>query len=151
METKSERHKLANAQKAAAGKPHGSRRPYGYEADLITIYKPEAAILREMGRRIMAGHGFKEVAYWLNEQGHTTTTGKLWYPLTVRNMLLKPRYGGIRTYNGAEYPAVGDVNPNWPHRDGGGWPQPRVGASCRRLAALEVTPRRCRWGRGRSR
>jgi DNA invertase Pin-like site-specific DNA recombinase len=32
IETKSARQKLANAQAAAAGKPHGSRRPYGYEA-----------------------------------------------------------------------------------------------------------------------
>lgn len=106
VETKSERHKLANAQKAAAGKPHGSRRPYGYEADLVTLYEPEAALLREMGRRVIAGHSYKEVGWWMNAQGHTTTLGKSWYPVTVRNMLLKKRYGGIREYKGAEYPAV---------------------------------------------
>lgn len=106
METKSARHKLANAQKAAAGKPHGSRRPYAYENDLVTLCEPEAAVLREMGRRIMVGHGYKEVAWWANEHGHTTTTGKLWYALTVRNMLRKKRYGGIREHSGTDYPAT---------------------------------------------
>lgn len=106
METKSERHRLANAQKAAAGKPHGSRRPYGYESDLMTIRESEAAVLREMGRRVISGHSYKEVAWWANEQGHTTTTGRPWLPLTIRNMLRKPRYGGIREHNGAHYPAA---------------------------------------------
>lgn len=105
VETKSERHRLANAQKAAAGKPHGSRRPYGYEIDLVTIRESEAVVLREMASRLLKGHGYKDIAYWLNEQGHRTTTGKLWYPITVRNMLQKKRYGGIRDYKGTEYPA----------------------------------------------
>jgi hypothetical protein len=52
------------------------------------------------------GHSFKEVAYWANEQGHHTTDGKLWYPITVRNMLLRKRYVGIRIHNGSEYPAM---------------------------------------------
>jgi DNA invertase Pin-like site-specific DNA recombinase len=105
VETKSERHKLANAQKARAGKPHGSRRPYGYEPDLMTVRESEAAVLREMARLVLSGHGFKDVAYWANENGHTTSTGRLWYPITVRNMLQKPRYGGIREYNGSRYAA----------------------------------------------
>ena len=37
VERKSARHKRANLQKAQAGKPHGSKRAYGYEADLVTI------------------------------------------------------------------------------------------------------------------
>lgn len=106
METKSERHKLANSQKAAAGKPHGSRRPYGYQADLVTICEPEAAVLREMARRVILGHAYNEIAYWANENGHLTTQGKLWYPVTVRNLLLKKRYAGIRVHNGVEYPGI---------------------------------------------
>ena len=106
MESKSERHILANAQKAALGRPHGSRRPFGYNSDLMTLYEPEAAVLRYMADRVMAGYSCKEIAYKLNELGHRTTTGKLWYPLTVRNMLIKKRYAGIREYRGTEYPAV---------------------------------------------
>jgi len=106
IETKSARQKLANAQAAAAGKPHGSRRPYGYEADLMTVYEPEARILHTMAARVIAGHSCKEVAYWAHEHGYTTTMGKPFYPLTVRNMLMKKRYAGIREYEGAEYPAA---------------------------------------------
>lgn len=106
VEVKSERHKLANEQKARAGKPHGSRRPYGYEADLVTVRESEATVLREMASRVLAGHSYKEIAYWLNKVGHKTTMGKLWYPITVRNMLGKERYAGIRVYRGASYPAV---------------------------------------------
>jgi len=36
---------LANAQ---AGLPHGSVRPFGYEADKITVRESEAAVVREM-------------------------------------------------------------------------------------------------------
>lgn len=100
VETKSERHKLANRQRAAIGKPHGSRRPYGYQSDLMSLHDEEADVLREMARRVISGQGYKEVAHWLNRQGHTTTTGRPWLPITVRNLLRKPRYGGWRDYNG---------------------------------------------------
>lgn len=107
VETKSERHKLANRQKAEAGKPHhGGRRPFGYEDDMLTIREDEAALLREMAKRVIAGSGYKHVAHWLNAEGFRTTMGRLWYPLTVRNMLRKPRYAGIRVYEGVEYPAA---------------------------------------------
>ena len=105
VETKSERHRLANEQKAKAGKPHASRRPYGYEPGYKAIRESEASVLREMARQVISGSSFKEVAWWLNEQGHTTTLGRPWYPLTVRNMLNKERYAGKRTYKGAIYDA----------------------------------------------
>ncbi len=106
METKGERHRLANAQKAAAGKPHGSRRPFGYEADMMTIRATEAAILREMAAKVISGYSYKDVAFWLNRDGHRTTQGRPWLAITIRNMLSKPRYSGIRTYHGARYPAL---------------------------------------------
>jgi len=106
VERKSARQRRAAIQKAQAGKPHGSKRAYGYEADLVTLIESEAAVIREMARRVIAGHSFKEVAFWANAQGYRTTTGKIFYPLTVRNLLHKKRYAGIREHNGAEYPAV---------------------------------------------
>ena len=106
IEVKSARQKLANQQKAAAGRPHGSRRPYGYEDDLVTIRECEADILREMARRVIQGHSYAEIAWWLNEAGKTTTLGKPWYPVTIRNLLMKPRYGGIREYRGEHFQAA---------------------------------------------
>ena len=92
--------------KAKQGKPQGGRRPFGYESDMTTVYEPEASVLREMARRVVVGHSYKNVAWWLNETNHRTSTGKLWYPITVRNLLRKPRYAGIRVHEGVEYPAV---------------------------------------------
>lgn len=105
VEVKSERHKLANRQRASQGKPHGSRRPFGYEQDMLTLRESEADLLREMARRIIGGQGYKHVAHWLNAEGHTTSMGGSWYAITVRNLLRKPRYGGFREYNGELFPA----------------------------------------------
>lgn len=101
----SERMTDLSARKAKQGRPQGSRRPFGYEADLVTIREPEAEALREMARQVLSGQSYKHVAWWLNEHGITTAMGKLWFPITVRNMLRKPRYAAIRVYEGEEYPA----------------------------------------------
>jgi DNA invertase Pin-like site-specific DNA recombinase len=108
IEQKSDRQIRANAQKARAGKPHGSRRPFGYEADMVTINETEAAIMREMARRYLAGHSFKEIAIWANEQGHATSMGRPWHNITVRNLLNRKRNAGLREYDGVDYPAVWD-------------------------------------------
>jgi len=66
----------------------------------------EAAILREMGNKLLGGYSFKDVAYWANQQGYRTTEGKLWYPVTIRNTLRRVRYAAIREHHGAHYPAT---------------------------------------------
>ena len=58
-----------------------------------------------MGDRLLAGHSFKEIAYWCNDQGFTTSEGKLWHSVTVRNTLRRVRYAGIREHKGSQYPA----------------------------------------------
>jgi DNA invertase Pin-like site-specific DNA recombinase len=103
VEIKGERQRLANRQRAAAGQPHGSRRPYGYTDNQMFLEPSEAKVLREMAKRVINGQSFKEIAWWANEQGYRTTTGKLFYPITIRNMLQKPRYAGLREYDGTTY------------------------------------------------
>jgi DNA invertase Pin-like site-specific DNA recombinase len=105
-EVKSERHKLANRQKAEKGLPHGARRAYGYESDGMTIKEDEALVLKHMADKFLNGWSYKELAYWLNEEGIPTAQGKLFYPITVRNMLRRKRYAGLREYEGIDYPAV---------------------------------------------
>lgn len=95
-----------SVRKAQQGKPQGGRRPFGYQADMVSLYQPEADVLREMARRVIGGHSYKNVAWWANEEGHRTSTGKLWFPITVRNLLMKSRYAGVRVHGGVEYPAV---------------------------------------------
>src|SRR5919112_724605 len=69
----------------------------------MPLYEPEAAVLQEMARRIIGGYSFKDVAWWANQQGYRTTTGKEFLPVTIRNMLQKPRYAGLREYDGVIY------------------------------------------------
>lgn len=106
VETKSERHRLANRQRAEQGLPHLCRRPYGYEQGGIEIKPDEAEVLRHWAKMLQSGYGFKHCAWWANENGHKTTRGAQFYPVTVRNMITAKRYAGIRHYEGVDYPAV---------------------------------------------
>ena len=102
----SRRLKRKNLERAERGLPHGSRRPFGYNADQMTLHPTEAPILQEMGRRVLNGGSYKRIAWWLNQQGVKTTEGKLWLPITVRNTLRRTRYAGFRIYEGKEYSGI---------------------------------------------
>jgi hypothetical protein len=106
VETKTARQKLANAQHAALGRPYGSVRCYGYERGYSAIREAEATVLREMAKRVIQGHSFFDVTYWANEAGHKTAAGGLWLPSTVKRVLTRKAYAGIREYQGAEYPGT---------------------------------------------
>src|SRR5438128_1675724 len=47
---KSERHLVAEERLATTGKAHGGRRPFGFEADRVTIRDDEALLIREAAR-----------------------------------------------------------------------------------------------------
>ncbi len=102
----SRRLKRKNVERAELGLPHGSRRPFGYNKDQLTLHPTEAPVLQEMGRRILNGGSYKRTAWWLNQQGIKTTEGKLWLPITVRNTLRRTRYAGFRIYEGKEYSGI---------------------------------------------
>lgn len=104
-ETSTERVKAAKLQQAKAGKWSGGQRPYGYEPACAAIRETEAAIVRELAARVIAGESFNRLAWDLNRRGVLTTNGKEWNALKVRNMLSHARYAGIREHNGVHYPA----------------------------------------------
>jgi site-specific DNA recombinase len=108
-EHKSDRVRRKLAANAAAGKPHGGHRPYGWEPDRLTIRESEAAVIRESTSRILAGEPVRSVFRDLNERGQHNASGKPWTHPTFRNVLLHARHAGIRTYKGQE---VG--RGNWP-------------------------------------
>jgi site-specific DNA recombinase len=106
VERKSARQKRANQQRAEAGQPHRARRAYGYEQDGVTIRESEAAVLRVMADKLLKGWSYNELAYYLNEQGHTTALGNPFYSVAIRQMMQRKRYAGIREHNGVEYEAT---------------------------------------------
>lgn len=86
---------------AAAGMPHGgSNRPFGYEADRITVNPAEAEVVRTMVARMLAGESARSIATWLNESGVASVSGKVWSTTTVRAIVTSPRIAGLRAHRG---------------------------------------------------
>lgn len=93
---------------AIAGRPHGKllygyRRRYNEATGALEaqeIHPEQAAILREMARRVLAGESTYAVAVWLNDQGITTPKGAAWVPVQVKRVLVNPGYAGKRVYQG---------------------------------------------------
>lgn len=106
VETKGERHRLANSQRAKAGLPHAGRRAFGYAHDGMTLVEEEALALKEVGQRFLSGYTYTQLADWLNDSGYVTTMGNPFYGVAVRQMLQRKRYAGVREHDGAEYPAA---------------------------------------------
>ena len=55
-----------------AGEPNGSARPFGFEDDLVTQREDEAAILRDMTARFLAGETQNAIIADLNARGITS-------------------------------------------------------------------------------
>lgn len=100
VERKSARQKLANLQRAEAGKPAAGRRAYGYAPNGLDVVPEEARVVREAFRRFLAGDGLRTIATDLNARGSVTSRGVAWTPGTLRLMLKNPRYAALRTHRG---------------------------------------------------
>ncbi|MEO3856095.1 recombinase family protein [Acrocarpospora sp. B8E8] len=104
---------------AATGRPHG-RQLFGYRRlyhettrEFVSqVIDPEqAATIREMAKRVLAGESLYMVADWLNSQDKPTGTGGQWIPGQVKRTLLNPGYIGMRVHQGkivgkAVWPAI---------------------------------------------
>ncbi|MFS0893711.1 recombinase family protein [Microbacterium sp. 179-I 3D3 NHS] len=95
IERKGARHRRANEQRVAAGKPHAGRRRYGYEIDGETPREEEAAVVRRCFEQIASGASLRSVVAGLLADNVPPGTGKGWGGARVRYMLLNPSYGGL--------------------------------------------------------
>jgi DNA invertase Pin-like site-specific DNA recombinase len=91
-EATAERVARAKLQMAKAGKWHGGVRPYGYEKGGITIYEPEAAVIKKCVARLVAGETMMSVVRSLNERGIPTKDGKKWSVGNMKRTITKKRY-----------------------------------------------------------
>jgi DNA invertase Pin-like site-specific DNA recombinase len=99
-DTKSRRVRRKMDQNAADGRPHGGARPFGYEDDKLTVRESEAAVIRELVERHLAGESLRSLALWLDAEGIPTARGGHWNTGTLRNMLASPRIAGLREHRG---------------------------------------------------
>jgi site-specific DNA recombinase len=98
---RSARIKRKMEQNAQAGLPHGgSTRPFGYADDMVTIVPAEAAIIRTLAKRFLAGESLRSLATWLDDTGVKTVTGQPWRTPTLRTMLASGRIAGLREFRG---------------------------------------------------
>jgi site-specific DNA recombinase len=106
---KSERLRRKALESAEAGRPNGGVRPFGYEKDQMTVVESEAAVIRELADRFLAGEATASLTRWLQEQQIPTTRGAQWQTSTVAQVLKSPRIAGLRSHNGT---VIGDAL--WP-------------------------------------
>jgi site-specific DNA recombinase len=100
VERKGARQKAAAKQAADQGRWTGGRRPFGYQADGLTADPVEAGILRALYSSVIEGESLYSMAKHLNKQGVKTSAGNQWSGENIRQMLIKHRYIGVRTYHG---------------------------------------------------
>ncbi len=118
----------AAAATAARGEPHG-RIPYGYTRS----YDPrtrklvsqdeepaEAAVVRELFARLRKGHSLRSIAAEFERRGIRTRTGKVFDAAHLRDLGLRPIYGGLRIHEPGnrsgryQGPLTGAVKAKWP-------------------------------------
>lgn len=113
-EHKAERQKRKHAELARAGKVGGGgTRPFGFEADRITVRPVEAEVIRQVARRLAAGETIRGLCADLDARGVATVTGRPWAPFTLRRIITSPRIAGLREHRGevvadAVWPAIVD-------------------------------------------
>ncbi len=98
-------------QNAEQGLPHGSVRPFGYDADKITLRESEAAVVRQMVARYLAGESLRALTIRLNDTKVAPAIATSWQTTAVRQILGSGRIAGLREHHGqvigeAVWPAI---------------------------------------------
>ncbi len=96
----SRRTKRKHLELAQGGVPVGSRRPFGYDDDRVTVREPEAELIRQAAADVLAGIGTHAIARRWNAQGVKTPYGNIWRQSPLKRMLVSPRLPGYRVYHG---------------------------------------------------
>lgn len=106
-----ERVQRAKLQAASHGKWRGGRRPFGYEADGVTVRPDEAAEVLRCSENLLRGTSIRSMSADLNRRGIRTTFGQEWRPATLRKCLARARNAGFVEHDGqvvgpAVWPAI---------------------------------------------
>ena len=101
-ETTRERVTRALEARRAQGLPTGGgKRPFGYEADFMTVRPEEARVIREVARRVLRGESLRGIAGDLDARGIRPTAGaKRWKPTDLGGIASSPRVAGVASRQG---------------------------------------------------
>ena len=96
----SQRVKRASRADARSGAFTGGRRPYGYEADGVTVRTAERDVIQEAARLVLGGKSVRWIAGDLNRRGLLTSPGNPWHPGPLGKILVSDRVAGHRVHDG---------------------------------------------------
>lgn len=101
IEQTSKRIRRMMLDRAEKGLPHGAS-GYGYRRiDGHDVLEPtEAAVVREIADRLLAGKSVKAVTESLNARGIPSPYGREWSRVTTRHVVLRERNAGLRRHQG---------------------------------------------------
>jgi hypothetical protein len=85
-------------EKATNGVGFSNYRPFGWNEDRLTLNDPEAEILRQAAREVLAGTGLFGICGRLNRLGIKTVRGNVWKTHAMRRVLRAPRIAGFAVY-----------------------------------------------------
>lgn len=111
-EKTSARIKRAALQKAMDGDVWTSgNRAFGYLDGNMELNEREAAAIRNVTQRFLAGESLNSLCRWLNENGYLTPANKPFRAKALRDILVSARISGRRSYLGeivavAKWPAI---------------------------------------------
>lgn len=88
-------------------------RAFGFEPDGRTVRDADAAMLREVADRVLAGEALGAICRDINARGYRTTTGGQWAHGALAKLLRRPRLAGLVSHHGriigpAAWPAILD-------------------------------------------
>jgi DNA invertase Pin-like site-specific DNA recombinase len=101
---------------AEAGMPAGGgSRPFGFQADKMTVVPEEAELIRSAAKRTLDGDTLHAICADWKAAGVRTVTGREWLPNVLRGILTSPRIAGLRQHRGevagtAAWPAIIDLD-----------------------------------------
>lgn len=104
-----ERLRMKSDELAAKGRPPGGRPPYGYGKG-YAVNPGEAAAVRRMADRVLAGASLLGIARELTADGIPTREGRPWHHSSVRATLVNPAIAGLRVHR-REVAGPGDWTP----------------------------------------
>lgn len=99
-ERTAERVARKHLENAMNGKAVGGVRPFGYEADKVTVRESEAALIRKATADVIAGVPLRAIAREWQEGGVLSPREVPWRSQTIRQMLRGPRLAGWRVHRG---------------------------------------------------
>lgn len=114
---KAARQRRANRQRAEQGRHFGTRRPFGFELDGVTIRQDEAEAVRKAFHDVLAGVSLHAIAKEWNARGfRTPQAGNEWDSTVLGRTLRTHRLAGLKTYRGEIVrDAEGNpIKPEWP-------------------------------------